>query len=402
MATPRPHGRIQYLIAAILFCLLSAPAAHGHMLVDDAMDVTIAPGSISVEVRISLDEVLLIEAHGKPVPSPEAWLPLISSHRDYVLSHLHFRANGIELVANPPPPDSPAGEATSDVVDGSDSTQMAGYHIEYPLTSPPATLRIEQDFLKEFDPSDANFVTRIRQNDNPQFKIVQLNRDSHTDFACHWKGEAATTAPATVQATSTHIDFWETSTAFLKQGIWHILTGYDHLLFVSALVLATNSLWDLIKVVFSFTLAHTLTLTLCVFNVVNLSSRIVEPMISTSIMLVALQNIFYPRQSTGWTRMAIAFGFGLFHGLGFAGGLKDAMSELPAMALWVSLISFSLGVEIGHQIVVLPLYAILSQTRKIHADGHRPTFHAQIQRYGSCVICVAGGYFLYQSLQLGA
>jgi len=82
-----------------------------------------------------------------------------------------------------------------------------------------------------------------------------------------------------------HVDFGQNALAFLQQGIWHILTGYDHLLFVSGLVLATTSLWDLVKVVGGFTLAHSLTLTLCVLNIVNLSSRFVEPMISASYFL---------------------------------------------------------------------------------------------------------------------
>jgi hydrogenase/urease accessory protein HupE len=379
------------LILALL--LLACPSAHAHLLIENAMDVVVSKESVAVEVRISFDELTLIESHGVIPQTPDDWLPLIAAHRAYVLAHLRLQADGHALTALPAADGAPPGE----MMDNNDGTQMAVYKFAFPLASPPAQLRIEQNFLIEYEPSDATFVVRIRRNDDPQYKITELSRDSHADFNCHWNGADS----SNVAATGTHIDFWQTSSAFLKQGIWHILTGYDHLLFVSALVLATNSIWDLIKVVASFTLAHTITLTLCVFNIVNLSSRVVEPMISASIMLVALQNIFYPRQSTGWARMAIAFGFGLFHGLGFAGGLKDAMSELPSMALWVSLISFSVGVEIGHQLVVLPLYAILRQTFRNRSAAGKPPIHAVIQKYGSCVICAAGSYFLFYALRGG-
>jgi hydrogenase/urease accessory protein HupE len=377
------------LFLAVL--VLAASYASAHMLVDNAMDVVVGPQSVSVEVRISLDELTMIEAHGIPANTEEEWQPMIDKHRAYVLAHLRFTADGVDLAANP----AAAGAPVGTLVDSTNETLMADYKIEYPLSSPPSQLRIEQDFLQEFDQSDASFTVRIRENDDPEFKTWQLHRDSHVEFNSHWNGGPTTN----VAATGTRVEFWPTVRSFLSQGIWHILTGYDHLLFVSGLVLAAISFWDLVKVVFSFTLAHTITLALCVFNIVNLSSRIVEPMISASIMLVALQNIFYPKKSVGWTRMAIAFGFGLFHGLGFAGGLKDAMSEMPSMALWVALISFSLGVEIGHQLVVIPLYCLLRFTRKTPALPNEPANHAFWQRYGSCAICVAGGYFLVQALQ---
>ena len=90
------------------------------------------------------------------------------------------------------------------------------------------------------------------------------------------------------------------SCAYALHGIEHILTGYDHLLFITALVLAAGSFWDLVKVVTAFTLAHTITLTLSVLNIVTLRSAIVEPMIAASIICVAVQNIFWPERSSGW------------------------------------------------------------------------------------------------------
>ena len=117
---------------------------------------------------------------------------------------------------------------------------------------------------------------------------------------------------------------------YIWHGARHILTGYDHLLFLGALVLAATTLWDLVAVVTAFTVAHSLTLTLAALQIVRLPERLVEPVIAASIVCVGLQNIFWPRQARGYTRLAVAFVFGLFHGLGFAGGLLDVMHQMPS------------------------------------------------------------------------
>ncbi len=182
--------------------------------------------------------------------------------------------------------------------------------------------------------------------------------------------------------------------AYFSHGIRHILTGYDHLLFVGALVLAAASLWDLVKVVSAFTFAHTITLTLAALNVVHVSDRIVEPLISASIVVVAAQNIFWPDRSRGWSRLAAAFFFGLFHGLGFAGGLLDAMRELPGTSMLVAILAFSLGVEVGHQLIVLPLFSLLKMTRPARPLEAPSDFALRLQRIGSLGISIAGAYYL--------
>jgi hydrogenase/urease accessory protein HupE len=389
------HLRFSILVGAFLAtCCASLTPAQAHLLVNNAIDIVVSRNRVEVNTRISLNQLWAVEPHGSGEPTQDQWQAMAISHRAYLLSHLHVLADGHELLA-----ETPTGNALAATRSNSGTnSEMACYTITYPVNSPPELLRISQDCLKEFEPSDASFTLRIRQDDQREFQSAQLHRGGHAEFDCHWNASS----PACVQATETHVDLRQNALVFLKQGIWHILTGYDHLLFVSGLVLATSSLWDLVKVVGAFTLAHSLTLMLSVLNIVNLSSRIVEPMISASIMLIALQNIFWPRQSTGWWRVAIAFGFGLFHGLGFAGGLKDAMSELPSTAFWTALLCFSLGVEIGHQIVVLPLYGSLKAHRHFRRAPASPLVPVAFRRWCSTAICVAGGYFLFQALQPGA
>jgi hydrogenase/urease accessory protein HupE len=187
--------------------------------------------------------------------------------------------------------------------------------------------------------------------------------------------------------------------AFVCQGVRHILTGYDHLLFVSALVLAATTFWDLIKVVTAFTIAHTITLTLAALDLVHLPAYVVEPLISASIVVVALQNVLRPGQARGRSRLAAAFFFGLFHGLGFAGGLLEAMREMPSGTMFLAILAFSIGIETGHQMVVLPLFALLKAARRSQADVVKRTHLTMaFQRIGSVGISAAGVYYLCVAL----
>jgi hypothetical protein len=172
------------------------------------------------------------------------------------------------------------------------------------------------------------------------------------------------------------------------------------MLFMSALALAALTIWDLVKVVSAFTVAHSVTLTLSVLNVVRLPEHVVEPMIAASIVFVALQNAFIPKRSRGWTRVWTAFFFGLFHGLGFAGGLLDAMAGLPIAAIGVAILAFSVGVELAQQSVVLPTFFLLKllgreEIKHRSAEGLR----LLVQRYGSLLICALGTFYLVESLR---
>ncbi len=126
---------------------------------------------------------------------------------------------------------------------------------------------------------------------------------------------------------------------------------------------------------------------------------VVEPLISASIVCVALQNIFWPERSRGWSRLAIAFFFGLFHGLGFAGGLLDLMHRMQTETVLFAILGFSLGVEAGHQMVLLPLFAALKAARETRVDAVARTRLASVLRcVGSAGISVAGVYYLCVAL----
>jgi hypothetical protein len=142
---------------------------------------------------------------------------------------------------------------------------------------------------------------------------------------------------------------WATFADFFQQGFLHVLPlGLDHILFVLGLFLLARAWRPLLWQVTTFTAAHTLTLALATFGWVQVSPRIVEPVIAFSLVFVAMENILRPRYSA-W-RLIVVFVFGLVHGLGFAGALREL--ELPLKSLLVGLLGFNVGVEAGQLAVV--------------------------------------------------
>ncbi len=150
---------------------------------------------------------------------------------------------------------------------------------------------------------------------------------------------------------------------FFALGVEHIATGYDHILFLFALLLVGGGLRGLLAVVTAFTVAHSVTLSLAVLGVVRLPSRLVESAIALSIAWVALENLLLDRSEGRWR---ITFAFGLMHGFGFASVLREM--HLPREGLVASLLAFNLGVEAGQLVVVLLTYPLIAV---IERSAHR-------------------------------
>lgn len=258
------------------------------------------------------------------------------------------------------------------------------------------------------DSDIAAYLVNTLVPEDPQIHILKQTRNYNQslyqlDFAVgEFSVATQATAPGGFRRWLEQTGNWSVLESYFVHGVRHILTGYDHLLFICALVLGAATLWDLIKVVTAFTLAHTMTLTLAALGLVHLPAGVVEPLISASIVFVAVQNIFWPDQARGWSRLGAAFFFGLFHGLGFAGGLLDAMHAMPGTTMLLALVGFTLGVEAGHQIVILPLFGLLKALRRppvepVKSLGISPA----LQRVGSGLISLAGIYYLCVALRLG-
>ncbi|MEK9874471.1 MAG: HupE/UreJ family protein, partial [Pelagibacteraceae bacterium] len=151
-------------------------------------------------------------------------------------------------------------------------------------------------------------------------------------------------------------NFFKNFYNYLILGYEHILPkGLDHILFVLALFLLSSNIKTLILQISLFTIAHTITLFLGVFNIIKISSYIVEPIIALSIAYVGIENLF--KNNLSKSRTIIIFIFGLLHGLGFAGVLSDI--GLVKELFVSSLISFNIGVELGQISTIVLAYLII-------------------------------------------
>lgn len=174
---------------------------------------------------------------------------------------------------------------------------------------------------------------------------------------------------------------------FFRLGVEHIMGGYDHLLFVAALLLACTTFREAATIVTFFTVAHCITLTLAALDVVRLGGGIVEPAIAATIVFVAVENLVY-RPRVAW-RCAVTFIFGLIHGLGFAGFLREMLPGSTFGHVAGPLLKFSVGVEAGHLLLVaLALPLLLLMKRK--AERFDRYFSPSL----SCAISVVGAFWL--------
>jgi HupE / UreJ protein len=147
-------------------------------------------------------------------------------------------------------------------------------------------------------------------------------------------------------------------------GIEHILTGYDHLLFVLSLLMLGAGLPYLLKVITAFTVAHSISLSLAAFGILTLPSKFVESGIALTIAYVAAENLFHKNPTAlSRSRWVLTFGFGLIHGLGFAGVLEEI--GLPREHAALSLLGFNLGVELGQLAVVIPAALLLGWLKRV-------------------------------------
>jgi hypothetical protein len=196
---------------------------------------------------------------------------------------------------------------------------------------------------------------------------------------------------------------WQTLRQYLVDGVWHIWIGYDHILFLLALLLPAvlvrrqgqwqgaphlaGAVKEVVKVVTAFTLAHSITLSLAALGVISLPSRLVESAIAASVVLAALNNL---RGTIEGRRWVMAFVFGLLHGFGFASVLADL--GLPQGALVLALVGFNVGVELGQLAIVavfLPLAFLLRGTG---------FYRFGVLKVGSLLVALLASWWLVQRM----
>jgi len=177
-------------------------------------------------------------------------------------------------------------------------------------------------------------------------------------------------------------------TNFLCLGVKHILTGYDHLLFLFGLLLVARGFFSSLGIITSFTIAHSITLAVATLHLVQVPSRIVEPLIAASIVFVGIENLL--RGDTPSARRMVAFGFGLIHGFGFASALREAGIGSGTGGIVLPLFSFNLGVELGQIMVAAVALPIIWKLRE------NPMFITRWAPACSAAVVLLGGFWFVQ------
>ena len=273
------------------------------------------------------------------------------------------------------------------------------------LTEHLFELKLDQQVLKlqsaRVEARDANSVNFILEFPNPGAAEIHLSAIAlehlprgHKQFLSVRKQEGEPLAERMLSAESKDLAITlntnpasnsEGFLRFLVLGIEHILTGYDHLVFLLAVLLTGGSLSSNVRIITSFTIAHSLTLALATFDIVTLPPTIVEPLIAASIVFVGIENLVRRQLARRWL---VTFGFGLIHGLGFASILRELGIGRMGIHDAIPLLSFNLGVELAQITIaalILPLVWRLQQ---------RPAFMLKHVPAASLLITAGGLYWL--------
>ena len=187
-------------------------------------------------------------------------------------------------------------------------------------------------------------------------------------------------------------DRWQVLRSYFVIGAEHILMGWDHLLFVIALVLLVVGGWQVVKAATAFTVAHSITLVATTLGYTGLPSRPVEALIALSIVFLAVELARSDRET--WTRRwpwVVAFGFGLLHGFGFAGALREI--GLPEGEVPAALFAFNVGVEAGQLLVIAALIALRALLQRF-----APKADAPVLRFATYGIGITASYWLVDRL----
>ncbi len=180
---------------------------------------------------------------------------------------------------------------------------------------------------------------------------------------------------------------WRLAPKFFAAGVEHIMTGYDHLCFLLAVVLWASRAWPVVKIVTAFTVSHSITLSLAALQLVEIPSSWTEAAIALSIIYVAIENFFTRKVDGRWRD---TFFFGFVHGFGFASGLIEM--GVPQRAIVPALASFNLGVEVGQIGVVMAVIPLLVLIDRKFFNGQR---NPRLVQICSGIIACLGAYWLF-------
>lgn len=363
------------ILLVLLLAMLSA-AAQAHKASDSYLSLHLDNGNLAGQWDIALrdlDYAIGLDMNGDGAIT---WGELRTRHSEisaYALSRLRIRADGSECLP----------QVREHLVDHHSDGAYAvlRLHATCPARATPSNLALDYRLLFDLDPQHRGLL-RLEYADKTHCALFSPGgTEQRFDLAANQP--------------------WRQFADYALSGMQHIWAGLDHILFLIALLLPSvlryekghwhpvadfrSALVDTVKIVTAFTLAHSVTLGLAVLGIANPPSRWVESLIAVSVILAAINNI---RPMFHRRRAAVALGFGLIHGFGFAGALTGLGLREGALAL--PLVSFNLGIEAG-QLALVSLFLPV-------AFFFRNSFFYQrlLLRAGSCLVAGLASLWLLE------
>jgi len=320
----------------LMVLVLLSPIAWCHKASDSFLNLTVERNNISGRWEISLRDLEYALGLDLDENGEITWKELrqrIQKIESYAFARLQIKTGGVECFRKMQP---------LQINHHSDGTYaVLNFNLE--CSSLIDQLAAKYQLFFDLDPTHRGLL-KIRKTSNVKLGVFSPDQQQ-------------------INIAFAQSNHWQIFSQFVTEGIWHIWTGYDHLLFLICLLLPSvirktsfgwqgnenfiATTWQVGKIITAFTFAHSLTLALAVLQWVSLPSRLVESAIAFSVILAAINNIRPFFCERAWF---IAFAFGLIHGFGFANVLNSL--DLTKGAMGVSLMGFNFGVELGQLTIV--------------------------------------------------
>ena len=387
----RAHFRALWASLAVMLSLL-APTVEAHKPSDSYLSLNVNGAAISGQWDIALrdlDFALGLDANGD---GDITWGEVRARHTDiaaFAQARLKVRA----LHVGTPDGSACTLQIGSQAVDGHTDGAYTVMPLQFTCAETVNTLsgiQVEYRLFADIDPQHRG--------------LLSLSTGSSKDATTR----TAVLGPQAPQQTFVLAETsrWRQFLDYVREGVWHIWIGFDHILFLLSLLLPAVLIWqpkpvakwlpavrfkdaffDVLRIVTAFTVAHSITLSLATLGYVTLPSRVVESAIAASVVLAALNNVLPMFQGRRW---AVAFVFGLIHGFGFASVLADL--GLPKEALALALVGFNVGVECG-QLAIVAVFLPLTFAMR------RTVFYGQgVRVVGSLLIAALAAVWLAERL----
>jgi hydrogenase/urease accessory protein HupE len=299
------------------------------------------PGRVEIELTFAQADVQALtplDTNGDGRISPIEWTAAQASLRALVRENLRAEASGHTMFA-------------TDVSTRHDASNNVHFAATFPLPD-AGRLTFHSELFSRLPRGHRQFITVIDATGRGLSELLLSAEQTAVTVTMETPSRGRAEQVATFGG-------------FLALGLDHIITGYDHLLFLFALLLLAPGFRQAAGIITSFTVAHSITLGLATLDMVRLSPRFVEPLIAASIVYVGIENLICRDGPRG--RWLLTFAFGLVHGFGFAGVLRELGVSSGSTGIAMPLLAFNLGVETGQIAIaalVLPLLWWARQDRR--------------------------------------